>query len=69
MKLIFPLMALAFLAACTTAPVYLKHMETGQVVTCGPYDNRPLQAASSAYRESQCITDYQRQGFERTPTP
>jgi hypothetical protein len=58
-----------FLAACSTDPVYLKNTGTGAMVQCGPYDNRGLQSAASALRESQCISDYQRQGYERVPGP
>ena len=59
------LMVAGLVAACTS-PVYLKHKGTGQVVKCGPY---MVGAVSDAMRQSQCIGDYQRQGYERTPSP
>lgn len=54
------------LAGCGTEPVYLRNM-AGAMVQCGPYDNRAIQSIASADRERQCITDYQRQGYERAP--
>ncbi len=56
-------------AGCSTDPVHLKHEGTGQIVQCGPYDNRPINSFASAEREIQCIRDYQRQGYERIPSP
>ncbi len=59
---------LVVLAGCTmTEPVYMKNLQTGLVVKCGPYDGRPLQSLASAQRESQCIQDYKEQGFVRVP--
>ena len=55
------------IAACSfTEPVLMRHPD-GRVATCGPYDNRGMQSAAAALRESQCISDYQRQGYERAP--
>ena len=57
-----------FVAACArTEAVYLKNSGTGQVVQCGPYDNRSLKSAATAVREAQCIQDYKEQGFARVP--
>jgi hypothetical protein len=56
------------LSACTTtAPVYLRHPQTGQSASCGPYNSDPVTANVAASREARCITDYQRQGYERVP--
>lgn len=54
---------LAVLGACTTQQVVLRD-RSGKVATCGPYYN---DGGAVAYREAQCIADYQRQGFERAP--
>jgi hypothetical protein len=66
---ILALGAAMLLAGCTetpqTKPVRLRHSQTGTVVTCGPYDNRPSQSAASVLRERGCIDDFQRQGYER----
>jgi hypothetical protein len=58
-----------FLAACSTDPVYLKNTGTGAVVQCGPYATRGPSSTNAAWQESQCISDYQRQGYERVPGP
>ncbi len=57
-----------FAAGCSTAPVYLKHTQSGQIVQCGPFPTGGVQAAAGALHENQCITDYQRQGYERVPS-
>ena len=54
------------LGACSTQPITLRNSR-GETVKCGPYSNLPVRAAASAFRESQCISDYQRQGYERMP--
>lgn len=60
------LLCLGLLAACqTTNPVLMVNPKTGQTAQCGPYDNRPLNSAAAAMRESQCIMDYKEQGFVR----
>lgn len=69
MRWLAALLLVSVLAGCSTAPVYLKHTETGQVVQCGPYPTGGIQAAAGAFHENQCITDYQRQGYERVPSP
>lgn len=53
------------LAGCTSA-VTLRHPD-GRSVRCGPYNAFGVHTISAAHRESQCISDYQRQGFERAP--
>jgi hypothetical protein len=68
MKYIAFAICVVSLAACTTtAPVYMRHPQTGQTAVCGPYNSDPVTASVSAERESRCITDYQRQGYERVP--
>jgi hypothetical protein len=56
------------LAACnTTQPVYLHNPQTGEAATCGPYNYDPVTANVVLNREARCISDYQRQGYERAP--
>lgn len=55
------------LAGCTEA-VYMRNM-AGMVATCGPYRSTGISSLSTPDRERQCITDYQRQGYERIPRP
>ena len=55
------------LAGCTTAPIYLKHTETGRVVECGPYFYSAAVSVAAALREAQCIEDYKQQGYRRGP--
>jgi hypothetical protein len=43
----------------------LQHPQTGQTVTCGPYNYDPVTANVMSQREARCITDFQRQGYER----
>lgn len=57
------------LAGCTTAPIYLKHTETGRVVECGPYFYSAAVSVAAAVREAQCIEDYKEQGYHRVPAP
>lgn len=59
------------LAGCAaTDPVYLRHQTTGQVAQCGPYPSYTTVRASMALlQERWCIKDYQRQGYERVPSP
>lgn len=49
-----------------STPVRMHHTD-GRVATCGPYVSSGLPATAGAIRETQCIQDYQRQGFERVP--
>lgn len=56
------LLGALLLAGCTT-PVLLRHPD-GRVAKCGPYPSGS-QAVATALREAQCISDFQRQGFER----
>ncbi len=65
--IILTVLAVGLAGCVTTDPVYMKNPNTGQVVQCGPYDNRALNSMASAQRESQCIQDYKEQGFVRSP--
>lgn len=56
---------LLLLSGCTET-IYLKNMD-GMVATCGPYPAAGASGVIGAVRENQCITDYQRQGYERVP--
>ena len=67
MKSVLVVVALvALLLAGCTASVMLRH-DDGRRVKCGPYNAYGIHSISAAQRESQCISDYQRQGFERAP--
>jgi hypothetical protein len=59
-------LALALMAALTgcTEAITMRNKTTGEVATCGPYEHADR---FSAVRETECIRDYQRQGFERAP--
>ena len=54
------------MAGCTSA-VILRHPQTGQTTKCGPYSTGGPIGWQAAQREAQCISDYQRQGYERVP--
>ena len=57
------------LAGCSSTAIYLKNA-AGQVATCGPFDETTEAARiAAAQREARCISDYQRQGYERAPSP
>lgn len=57
----------AALAGCTET-IYLRNM-AGMVATCGPYKAVGIETIANADREANCVRDYQRQGYERTPNP
>jgi hypothetical protein len=54
-------------AGCSSETVILRHPQTGATVTCGPYSNYGFFGGDYWRSMPQCITDYQRQGFERMP--
>lgn len=55
------------LAACTDS-IRLKNAQTGQIAQCGPYASDMLVGGNTqAQRETECIHDFQRQGYERMP--
>ena len=55
---------LLVLTACTSA-IELRHPDTGQTATCGPYNTVGFAGIANAQREAKCIDDYQRQGYVR----
>ncbi len=66
--------ALGFLmAGCASSEtVYLKNPQTGDTVQCGPYTSYGrLSAQEQANIEKlrYCISDFQRQGYERVGSP
>jgi hypothetical protein len=60
MRKLMVLAALLVLAGCT-AEVHLRNARTGATATCGPY----VDDITTPEREGRCISDFQRQGFER----
>jgi len=53
------------LAGCTSA-IHMRNPTTGQTATCGPFPTGwALGGLQVAQREQQCISDFQRQGYER----
>ena len=65
MKIALVIVSLFFVSACNSS-VQLRHVVTGKIVTCGPYNAFGAAARISAVeRERGCIQDYQRQGYER----
>jgi hypothetical protein len=67
MRGVAPLLAMAVVLMGCTEPVTMRNKATGEVATCGPYKNGIVTGAWAAQREAQCISDYQRQGYERAP--
>lgn len=65
-SLILACAALALVSCAAPGPVFLRNM-VGATVKCGPYPVDARGSDSSAQREAQCISDYQRQGYERVP--
>ena len=51
------------LTTCEADSVRLRHLQTGQIAQCGPYGQ--LSSQTAAVTREQCISDYQRQGYER----
>lgn len=62
----------AALAGCATSEiVYLKN-PNGAMVQCGPYThygNIPTANLTTQIDLRDCVTDFQRQGYERVPGP
>ncbi len=56
------LWVVGFLAGCAAPQtVMLQHPDTGKTVQCGPFE--------TLMEESQCLGDYQSQGYERYDDP
>ena len=64
-RLLSLILIVAFLAACATEPVFLKHTRSGRTAQCGPYGYTSYTATAAALREEKCINDFQRQGYIR----
>ena len=65
------LMAISLAGCATSATVYLKNA-SNHTVQCGPftdYGNIPSANVTTHNRLRGCIADYQRQGYERVPSP
>lgn len=59
------------LASCASEAVHLKN-QAGNIVQCGPYNDRgigPIADLATQQRLRDCVTDFQRQGYERLATP
>ena len=68
MKALLIAVVVAGLFAGCSGAVTLRHPITGQTATCGPYVwLSPAVSAGVPSREGRCISDFQRQGFERVP--
>jgi hypothetical protein len=60
------LLTAAALVGCSET-VKLRNPATGETATCGPYMLDSVGSDSQAQREARCISDYQRQGYQRVP--
>ena len=72
MKIVaFVLTTLLGLTACASTQVILRHTSTGREVICGPYSYAPwgLTEVIARQKQSDCVAEYQRQGYERMPPP
>jgi hypothetical protein len=61
---------LVLVAGCMTDSVVLVHPQTQMAAQCGPYyftgaSSGLFSKAAAMERERDCISDYQRQGYER----
>ena len=55
------------LCGCTEA-IQMRNPKTGEIAKCGPYPSDMIVGGDTqAQRETECIRDFQRQGFERVP--
>lgn len=60
------------LVGCATSEIVHLRNATGDTVKCGPFTtsgNAAIAAQVSHQKLRDCITDYQRQGYERVPGP
>ena len=60
------------LAGCATSEIVHLQNAVGQGVQCGPYTdygNIPTANLTTQDKLRHCVSDYQRQGYERIPTP
>jgi len=61
---------LVLLPGCMTDSVILVHPQTQRAAQCGPYDYTGASSGlfskvAAMERERDCLSDYQRQGYER----
>jgi hypothetical protein len=63
MARIFVAATLCIVLGACTAPIHMRNAATGQTATCGPY----VVTWTASQRESECVGDFQRQGFELAP--
>jgi hypothetical protein len=62
------LLAALLSSSCAhTDRVELENPQTGRVVECGPYADFALRATANVMQLSQCIQDFEKQGFVREP--
>lgn len=66
MRYVLLLLLAASLIGCSES-IKLRNASTGQTAACGPYMLDAVGSNSEEQREARCISDYQRQGFERMP--
>ena len=59
------LMVMLVLTGCGDS-VTLRN-QAGMTVTCGPYYRDTIGSNSMALREAQCVSDYEKQGYQRVP--
>ena len=72
MKRLLILLALPLVAGCAIGEKVLLKNTAGMTVQCGPYTdfgNIPAANETTAAKVRDCVTDYQRQGYERVPGP
>ena len=70
MKVFLVSMFVILLAGCATSEAVYLQNSTGQTVQCGPYTvggSIPQANVRVQERLRDCVADYQRQGYERTP--
>ncbi len=68
MSLLMLLFAMIIMGCTSVAPVTLQHPTTRTKVTCaGEWYHFPLEGQLIHQRQERCISDYQRQGYERVP--
>ena len=69
MKKLAVLAALA-VSACTAGETITLRNQAGITATCGPYAGFGARDEEMAFqRLRDCVTDFQRQGYERVSTP
>ncbi len=61
---------LALLPGCVRDAVVLIHPQTGKEVQCGPFyftgmESGIFSKAAAEERERDCVSDYQKKGYER----